>query len=84
MVSEFPAFETKDGKTYLYKTITDTLANAIVLFDECELDAAREECRRLTQIRLDKMPRESEKEYSIVNTLPSKDEVAPDIIDEIG
>lgn len=78
-----PAYRMRDKKIFLSRPITNILGNAMLLSDDCGLKETIEESKKITKTKLDKMPREEWKTYSIYNTLPDKNKVAPELLEKI-
>lgn len=55
----------------------------MLLSDDCGLKEIIEESKRISKTKLDKIPREEGKTYSIYNTLPGKNKVAPELLEKI-
>lgn len=53
-----PAYRMRDTKIFLCNPITDILTNAMMLSDDCDFKSVIEESKKMTQSKLDKMPRE--------------------------
>ncbi|MBP6921172.1 hypothetical protein KBB89_01330 [Candidatus Gracilibacteria bacterium] len=83
-VGVFPAYRIKNKRIFLCRPITNILGNAMILSDNCELKSVIEESKKITKSKLDKTPREEGKTYSLLNTLPGKNKVAPELIEKIG
>lgn len=58
-VGLFPAYRIKNKKLFLSRPITNILGNAIVLFDECSFSEVINECREITEGKMDDMPKEN-------------------------
>lgn len=78
-----PAYRMRDKKIFLSRPITNILGNAMLLSDDCGLKEIIEESKKVTKTKLDKMPREEWKTYSIYNTLPGKNKIAPELREKI-
>lgn len=78
-----PAYRMRDKKIFLSRPITNILANAMLLSDDCGLKEIIEESKKITKTKIDKMTREEWKNYSIYNTLPGKNKVAPELLEKI-
>lgn len=52
-----PAYRIHDKKIFLSRPITNILANAMSLSDNCGLKSIIEESRKITKSKLDKTPR---------------------------
>lgn len=78
-----PAYRMRDKKIFLSRPIANILANAMLLSDDCGLKEIIEESKKITKTKLDKIPREEGKTYSIYNTLPGKNKVAPELREKI-
>lgn len=78
-VGIFPAYRMKKEKLFLARPLTNILGNAVVLFDECGLSEVINECRQITEEKIANTKKEDGKSYTIFNTLPGKNKVAPDV-----
>lgn len=79
----FPSYRIRDKKIFLSRPITNILGNAMLLSDNCGLKEIIEESRKITKTKLDKTPRKKDETYSLLNTLPGKNKVAPELIEKI-
>ena len=76
-------YRIRDKKIFLSRPITNILGNAMLLSDNCGLKEIIEESRKITKTKLDKTPRKKDETYSLLNTLPGKNKVAPELIEKI-
>ncbi len=75
----FPAYRMKNKKLFLARPITNILGNAIVLFDECNFSETINECRNITENKINEAKKEEWKSYTIFNTMPGKNKISEEV-----